>query len=128
MERDGSSRWRRKRERMREGSSVDPSDGMVGRISWRKRAGGESLVGTKVEERRPALSMAGGGRRTRVSSTTQLAPAVPDSHLRLFLPASRTLRTQRRMRRRIQGEGSAWVTRGGTRNYSRGRDYPSERG
>lgn len=87
MERDGSSRWRRKRERMREGSSVDPSDGMVGRISWRKRAGGESLVGTKVEERRPALSMAGGGRRTRVSSTTQLAPAVPDSHLRLFLPA-----------------------------------------
>lgn len=54
----------------------------MGKESW-----GESLVGTKVEERRPAMSMVEEGRRTRVSSTTQLAPAVPDSHFRFFLPA-----------------------------------------
>lgn len=77
-----------KRERVRKrGVERGSTDGMVGRISQGKRAGegGENLVGTKVEERRPVMS--GGGRRTRVSSTTQLAPAVPDSHLRVFLPA-----------------------------------------
>lgn len=79
-----------------EGGRESKSEKERGRAWIHERYGGKNLAGKENrgegggefsgdEERRPVMS--GGGRRTRVSSTTQLAPAVPDSHLRFFLPA-----------------------------------------
>lgn len=57
------------------------------------------------------------GRRTRVSSTTQLAPAVPDSHLPRspLLPLDPSI--AKAYEAAIRGKGDAWVSRRGTKLF-----------
>lgn len=83
MERDGGVH---EYEGGRRRGRVDPRNENGGKNLVEKEKRGKELVGTKVEGRRPAMSTDRGGRRTRVSSTTQLAPAVPDSHLGALSP------------------------------------------
>lgn len=103
---------------------------------WWEESRGERETGEGVsgdEGRRKKARDVDGQRRTENAcqldnSTSTSRPWLPPRGS-FSAPASRTLRPRRRTRRRSKGKGeSAWVTRGGTRNYSRGRDYPSEHG